>query len=412
MRQRTTLDNRFPVVALPAALFGLLLLPSTPRAQQRIVGSAAGAKIGSVDRLVSKFRIERDAQSTLLLVRCRIFGKNGQMDVPQRTGRLPDSEFEEQVLRQLKALGHEVHPQVGSAGFFLDLAVVDEANPGRYLLGIECDGARYHSARSARDRDRLRQAVLEGLGWRIHRIWSTDWYRNPDQELRRVVQAIETAKTVGSEPPAPPPREVEEMRPTSALEPPATLARKRDSPVTPYEFAKVGFTLGGVEMHLFDRSQLANLLTQVVTVESPVHWAEAARRVVTSAGVQRLGSRIQQAFEEAVHLGAERRLFVERGNFLWGPAMQEPPVRDRSELPASSRKLELVAPEEIRRAILIVVETSYGIAEEEVPGAVCRLFGFARVTDDMTASVEPHLAALLLEDLLVKQGVNLVLAQG
>ena len=142
------------------------------------------------------------------------YAQNGQMDVPQRTDRLPDSEFEEQVLRQLTALGYEVHTQVGSAGFFLDLAVVDAANPGRYLLGIECDGARYHSARSARDRDRLRQAVLEGLGWRIQRIWSTDWFHNPDQELRKVVQAIETAKAVGPASPPPPLREPETTRPT------------------------------------------------------------------------------------------------------------------------------------------------------------------------------------------------------
>jgi very-short-patch-repair endonuclease len=117
------------------------------------------------------------------------YAQTGQMDVPAQTERPPDSEFEEQVLRQLTALGHEVHNQVGSAGFFLDLAVVDPVQPDRYLLGIECDGARYHSARSARDRDRPRQSVLEGLGWRIHRIWSTDWFQNPDEELRKVLQA-------------------------------------------------------------------------------------------------------------------------------------------------------------------------------------------------------------------------------
>ena len=129
------------------------------------------------------------------------YAQTGQMDLPAQTERPPDSEFEEQVLRQLTALGHEVHTQVGSAGFFLDLAVVDPIQPGRYLLGIECDGARYHSARSARDRDRLRQSVLEGLGWRIHRIWSTDWFHNPDEELRKVSQAIETARTVVPPPP-------------------------------------------------------------------------------------------------------------------------------------------------------------------------------------------------------------------
>jgi hypothetical protein len=162
-------------------------------------------------------------------------------------------------------------------------------------------------------------------------------------------------------------------------------------------------------MHLVNRTQLADLLAQVVRVESPVHWMEAARRVLSGAGIQRLGNRIQQAFEEAVRLGVSRGLFAKRKEFLWGPAMQQPPVRDRSELPAGSRKLEFVAPEEIRRAILTVVGESYGIASVEVPSAVCRLFGFSRVTDDMAAAVEPHRDALLGEGYLAQQGVNLVL---
>ncbi len=84
--------------------------------------------------------------------------------------------------------------QVGSAGFFLDLAIVGPSAPGRYLLGIECDGAAYHSARSTRDRDRLRQAVLEGLGWNIHRIWSTAWFRDPAKETEKLIVAIRAAE--------------------------------------------------------------------------------------------------------------------------------------------------------------------------------------------------------------------------
>jgi hypothetical protein len=90
--------------------------------------------------------------------------------------------------------------------------------------------------------------------------------------------------------------------------------------------------------------------------------------------------------------------------------MQQPPVRDRSALPAASRKLEFVPPEEIRRAILLVVQESYGIVPGEVPNAVCRLFGFSRVTEDMSAAVGPHRDALVREGHLALQGVNLVLA--
>ena len=91
--------------------------------------------------------------------------------------------------------GFECIPQVGVAGFFIDVAVLDPGNPGRYLMGIECDGATYHSAKSTRDRDRLRQAILERLGWRIRRIWSTDWFKNPSGELAPIIQQLHELKT-------------------------------------------------------------------------------------------------------------------------------------------------------------------------------------------------------------------------
>ena len=119
----------------------------------------------------------------------------GILDDPRpHRRRRDDSDFERQVADALEDLGHEVHRQVGTSGFIIDLAVVDPVCPGRYLLGIECDGATYHSARSARDRDRLRESVLRDRGWRIHRIWSTDWFHRPDEQLRKLVEAIDEAR--------------------------------------------------------------------------------------------------------------------------------------------------------------------------------------------------------------------------
>lgn len=90
--------------------------------------------------------------------------------------------------------GYSVEAQVGSAGFLIDLAVYDPVNEGHFLLGIECDGARYHSSRWARERDRLRQIVLESKGWIIHRIWSTDWFQKPEAEIEKLLKAIDAAQ--------------------------------------------------------------------------------------------------------------------------------------------------------------------------------------------------------------------------
>ena len=95
----------------------------------------------------------------------------------------------------LQDAGFECIPQVGVAGFFIDVAVVDPGNSSRYLMGIECDGATYHSAKSVRDRDRLRQTILERLGWNIRRIWSTDWFKNPHGELQPIIRELHELKS-------------------------------------------------------------------------------------------------------------------------------------------------------------------------------------------------------------------------
>lgn len=123
------------------------------------------------------------------------YAESGHLHQTIRTNKAPDSDFEIAVINALREFGYECEPQLGVAGFFLDIAVYDPGQPGRYLMGIECDGATYHSAKSARDRDHLRQEILEGLGWRIRRIWSTDWFKHPQAQLKPIIQELELLKT-------------------------------------------------------------------------------------------------------------------------------------------------------------------------------------------------------------------------
>jgi len=103
----------------------------------------------------------------------------------------PDSDFEIWVKERLESIGCEVHPQVGVEGYRIDLGVKHPKYPYGYLMGVECDGATYHSSKSARERDIIRQQVLENLGWKIYRIWSTDWFSNPSKELEKIKAYIE-----------------------------------------------------------------------------------------------------------------------------------------------------------------------------------------------------------------------------
>jgi Superfamily I DNA and RNA helicases and helicase subunits len=110
-----------------------------------------------------------------------------------------ESSFEELIYDRLKRLDYQVDSQIGYSGYRIDLAVVHPDDPSRYIMGIECDGAMFHSAKSTRERDVLRQEFLENRGWVIERIWSTNWWRNPDREIERIRQRIESLRSAESE---------------------------------------------------------------------------------------------------------------------------------------------------------------------------------------------------------------------
>ncbi|GMU19153.1 MAG: hypothetical protein AMXMBFR12_03450 [Candidatus Babeliales bacterium] len=101
-----------------------------------------------------------------------------------------DSPFEEEVERALQGRGYIVHRQVGASGFKIDLAIVDPKDDQRYILGIECDGASYHSSYSARMNDRMRQQILERLGWKLYRVWSQHWISNAEDIIDDMVRSI------------------------------------------------------------------------------------------------------------------------------------------------------------------------------------------------------------------------------
>lgn len=128
-----------------------------------------------------------------LLKRFFQFAETGVLEEAKPTGADFDSPFEADVADAIKGLGYEVEAQIGSAGFRIDLAVRDPGDRGRFMLAVECDGATYHSALWARERDRLRQEVLEGLGWRIHRVWSTDWFYRRDEQIQKLKAALDAA---------------------------------------------------------------------------------------------------------------------------------------------------------------------------------------------------------------------------
>ncbi len=328
------------------------------------------------------------------------FAETDEMTLRETARLEPDSPFEEAVAEALRQAGHTVDPQVGTADFRIDLAVRDPAAPGRYLLGVECDGARYHSSRWARERDRLRQSVLEQKGWTMHRIWSTDWFQRPDAELQRLLQAVAAAQER---------REVRPRQERSAAD--RQIVIDRDPPVTnneslppavPYREADFEIT-EREEYHLRDAplELVADYVVKVVRCEAPVHVDEVARRLRRLWGHASTGLRIQERVRDAVGYAVEQGWIACDGSFLRGArrARQKPVVRDRSAVQSRTlRKPALLPPVEVEWAIQQVVEQNVALSAEECAVQVARRFGFRSTSAELRRVVD---AAV---DRLVAQG--------
>ena len=345
------------------------------------------------------------------------YAQTGETDIAVSTGREADSPFEEEVADALRGCGYEVDHQIGSAGYFIDLGVKDPERPGRYLLGIECDGATYHSAQSARDRDRIRQGVLEGLGWLIHRIWSTDWFRYPDRELRKAAEAIEAAKThIPSAHNGSPENNTQgsydseeetEIEVDTTVQP--TPEPKTNSLTEKYRLTELIISTNGRDLHAVPSHVMAGWIQRVVEVESPIYLDEVARRIVSAVGIKRIGNRIRDAIKTAAKHAARSKSIQIKGEFLYWTEQEQITVRDRSGLPNISRKLELIAPEEIEMAIKQIVSNAFGIEQNDLPHETCRLFGFKKVNADMCRRVEAITNKMIERRDLIEKGNSLVL---
>jgi len=139
----------------------------------------------------SDIQIKKDSKRGVQILKKYLEYAETGYDANKVSDKKANSDFEIAISKILEKEGYQTEPQVGVAGFRIDIGVCHPDKPNEYILGIEYDGANYHSAKSVRDRDRLRQEILERKGWKIHRIWSVDWFKNREGEIERLLQVVQ-----------------------------------------------------------------------------------------------------------------------------------------------------------------------------------------------------------------------------
>jgi len=328
-----------------------------------------------------------------ILKRFLDYAKRGEMDDTAVTRLEADSAFEEDVTDVVRSLGYLADPQVGSAGFRIDIGVRHPDRPGTYLLAIECDGATYHSALWARERDRLRQDVLEHLGWRFHRIWSTDWFYNRRTQIERLRAALETAHDAAGDgirvEGANEVRAVlEAVVPPEVVELPDAVART----VPPYVRAKP-WAASSTEPHEAPLSILVPLVGQIVEVEGPVHQDEVARRVSSAFGKEKAGRRVVAVTLQALAAAQRTVAALRQDDGFWFTVAQaeNPPVRDRSLESGATAKAEALSSMEIRAALRLAREDNPGGSDDDLIRMAARLMGFRRVGSDLHSRISQRL---------------------
>ena len=334
------------------------------------------------------------------------FGHNGETGDATAGGY--DSAFEQSVARRLRGLGYDVKSQIGSSGFRIDLAIADAGMPGRFVLGIECDGAQYHASRSARDRDRLRQQVLEAHGWIIHRIWSADWYLRPKEELRRIEAAIAAARETwrsrdgaGYQAPRAVPLRFEVKDEDDGPVLTASIGHEPPAPANLYQ--EVSFVVAKtIEAQDLPLGRMVEIVTRIVTAEGPIHGEEIMTRVRSLWDLPRLGAKVKAAVSRAIEQAAIAGL-IDGGPFYAAPA-QPITVRDRSKASPSLRKPDMLPPVEIDQAIVTTVADNFGATVDELVVAVARAFGFSATSPALRSVLEARIIRLVETGTLVEKG--------
>jgi very-short-patch-repair endonuclease len=365
------------------------------------------------------------------------YAKRGQValveEVSRATGEV-ESFFEQSVLDELTKRGWRVDAQVGCSGYRIDIAVRDPDAPGRYLLGVECDGANYHSAKSARDRDRLRQAVLEGLGWRLHRVWSTDWWLQRPKEIAKLEEALKLAKQksgAADDVDLSPPTNVPLARISSdkpgSQETSQRFARQAVAEQKPFVPQPVVAELPGQSVYrrygsgtqtfsgeIHDPAtarKVSNLVRVIVDTEAPLLFDSLCSEVASAWGLQRAGSRIRDVVRDAVRQNGVPLRRAGKREFVWTKELTEKPYegfRVPLEGDPRARTAEEICPEEIANAAVQVLNLHISMGQDDLARETANVFGITRLGNKVRSAFMDGIELMKKNGLCRMDGENLV----
>ncbi len=307
-----------------------------------------------------------------------------------------DSSFEESVYDVLKRQGFDVVSQVGCSGYRIDLAIKHPKNKGDYILGIECDGAQYHSSRFARDRDKVRQQVLEGLGWHIHRIWSDDWLNNREYEIELIkekVTSLSKKKAITKNIFV---KKFEEVESVKDFE-----EKSFKDTYEHYEVAELSIRRVSNFFDVYEET-IKKKMVQVLDVESPVEREYLYKKIIASFGIQKLGKRIEEQCDHLIkELSKEMNIFTNKETIAIDDIQDIYSVRISKE---EQRPFVLIPKEELAGAIYDILKNTFSATRDTLVADVAKeIFHNNRTGDKIKGKIDEALNHLVKKNLIIEE---------
>ncbi|WP_196599317.1 DUF4011 domain-containing protein [Pectinatus frisingensis] len=308
-----------------------------------------------------------------------------------------ESPFEEAVYDFLVEHNYNVETQVGCSGYRIDMAVKNPHISGQFAIGIECDGATYHSARTARDRDRLRQDVLELMGWKIYRIWSTDWIKDTKTEGDKLLHAVETAIRQGQLNLLNEKKELVERANSSSyvkvVETP--VDQKLRNQFYPY------IVVNAVQIYHKFNYDINKTFTQIIKLESPIHIEEFCHIVMPIYDQERLTAKFRGEIESILNEIKEDKIIKKEQEFILFNDMQEFPARipQKGDAP---RSIVYIHPKEISQIMLKIIESTIGLSVSECIQDTAKLMGYSHCGSNIKTALQKSLDMLINNNFIEK----------
>jgi len=325
------------------------------------------------------------------------------------------SEIEKEVAEEIRRLNYVALPHVGESSLRVDIGVKTTDDPDRFILGIILDGDGYASTATARDRDRLRAQVLEGMGWNLHRIWSPEWVQRRSTELERLTQALKRVETWEKLPRKPKSqgttqkkRRLEHQKVTERRsdELPGSEPYRRASLEPSHTFNKIPASQRELYLNLY-RLEVRTLLPKLVHAEGPIHIEYAFKRLNKAVNLRPAPSSFHKTYRATAEELTKKGRFMRRGEFLWPNGVTAVKVRVPINGPeAEVRPIEYVSPEEIETAMLHILGYSMGLSRESLIKETANIFR-ARQTLKTNRVLETELEKMLEGNKITRIGETL-----